>query len=142
LTIIREYAFFACGVTSIIIPDSVTTIEQDAFGGCSNLASISLSNSLTFLAIYAFRSTKITSITIPASLDGIGGAAFQGCSYLETINLLRPSSQGITSGTYLFQHTILNALTTIYVPDDDSVTAYKEAPGWSAYAAIIKKAGT
>ena len=57
-------------MTSITIPDSVTSIESYAFYNCSGL----------------------TSITIPDSVTNIGAAAFDSCTSLKTISLSCKSS--------------------------------------------------
>ena len=56
-TKIKSKAFLYCGsLTSITIPDSVTSIGSDAFFGCGSLTSIIIPDSVTFVDMYAFRS--------------------------------------------------------------------------------------
>ena len=67
VTSIGEYAFSGCsGLTSIAIPNGVTSIGEAAFYGCSGLTSITIPDSVTSIGRYAFGSCiELTSITIP-----------------------------------------------------------------------------
>ena len=80
-------AFRDCsGLTSFIIPNSVTSIGDYAFEYCSGLTSVTISNSLTSIGWRVFSNcTGLTSVTIPNSVTSIGIAAFQGCSGLTSI---------------------------------------------------------
>ena len=72
----------------------VTSIEMNAFSGCSGLTSINLPSGVTSIGLLAFsRCSGLTSINLPSGLTSIGGAAFDGCSGLTSIEL--PS--GLTS---------------------------------------------
>ena len=64
-------------IKTIIIGDSVNTIEEAAFGNCINLTSVTMSNSLTTIGFQSFVGcSNLTSITLPNSLTIIGGG---GC---------------------------------------------------------------
>ncbi len=69
LTSIEDQAFWDCtGLTSIIIPQSVTEIGDGAFGNCSGLTSINIPQSVTIIGNTAFAScTGLTSITAESS---------------------------------------------------------------------------
>ena len=95
ITSIGENAFSCClELTSITIPDSVTSIGPDAFGGCSNLESVTLGNGLKSIGAWAFRlCPSLTSISFPNSLTEIGLKAFSDDSSLTTVTL----GKGISS---------------------------------------------
>lgn len=75
VTSVADYAFFGCsGLTSITIPASVTSIGSSAFDGCNSLTSITIPNSVTTIGWHAFENCsgikKITSeISTPFAVD-------------------------------------------------------------------------
>ena len=88
VTMIDHAAFFNSVVTSVTIPDSVTSIDDNAFGFCSQLTNISIPNSVTYIGFSAFaHCTSLKSITLPSSLLTISEALFSGCSQLTTIHI-------------------------------------------------------
>lgn len=88
VTTIGHAAFFNSAVTSVTIPDSVTSISDDAFVNCPQLTNISIPNSVTYIGFFAFGScTRLKSITLPSSLSFISRSLFSGCSQLTTIHI-------------------------------------------------------
>jgi len=80
-------------LTSINIPESITSIYGGTFSYCTNLTSISLPSSLYSIEDGAFYNcTKLTSIELPSGLYSIKGGAFDSCTSLTSIDL--PSSLG------------------------------------------------
>ena len=82
-------AFSKCSeLTSITIPNSVTSIGNCAFYGCSSLTSITIPNSITSIGNYAFQvCSNLTNITVPNSVTSIGFGAFKGCSSLKKMTI-------------------------------------------------------
>ncbi|MGN0768017.1 MAG: zinc-ribbon domain-containing protein [Christensenellales bacterium] len=73
-------------VTSIVIPDNITSIGGFAFEDCSTLTSITIPDSVTSIGFAAFYGCSgLTSVTISDSVTGIGDYAFLGCSGLTSI---------------------------------------------------------
>ena len=86
VTSIGEYAFTGCSLTSVTIGNSVTSIGDRAFLNCSGLTSVTIPNSVTSIGTYAFFGcTSLTSIEIPNSVTSIGWGAFDGCSGITSV---------------------------------------------------------
>lgn len=87
---IDEYAFYGCGLRSIVIPNSVRHIGNNAFYNCSYLNLVTLPDSLRSIEQYLFYSCdSLTSITIPPLVDSIKNYAF---SYSGLTSIVVPSS--------------------------------------------------
>ena len=118
LTDIGDNAFSDCNsLMNVVIPGSVTSIGANAFRGCSSLTSITIPESVTSIGVNAFCGcSSLTSITIPESVTRIDGWAFSDCSSLMNIAI----PEGVTSigyGTF----SGCSSLTSITIPD--SVTS-------------------
>ena len=87
VTSIGDYAFWNCrGLTSVTIGSSVESIGSYAFDGCTGLTSVTIPDSVTSIGRYAFRDcTRLTSVTIGSSVESIGSYAFDGCTGLTSV---------------------------------------------------------
>ena len=92
VTTIQGDAFsFCANLVSITIPNGVTSIGWGEFQGCSSLAGIIIPNGVTNIPVAAFENcSSLTSVVIPNSVTSIGFWAFQGCSSLT--NIIIPAS--------------------------------------------------
>ena len=125
---IGDYAFLNCEIlTSITIPDSVTSIGEGAFFGCSGLTSIEIPDSVTSIGLYAFYGcSSVESITVASGnivykssgnclIETATKTLIAGCK-----NSVIPSDGSVTSiGDYAFSD--CSSLTSIEIPD--SVTS-------------------
>ena len=86
-TKISNYAFTSCeSLTSITIPDGVTSIGGGAFRNCSSLTSINIPDGETRIGDWTFHGcSSLTSINIPNSVTSIGDDAFSDCSNLSDV---------------------------------------------------------
>ena len=102
----------ASNITGVIVPDSVKTIENDAFADCTKLKDVNLGK-IESLSFDVFKNcTALTSIKIPNTLkQGAVSKIFTNCSNLTNITL----EDGLTViPSYLCADT---AITEITVPD-------------------------
>lgn len=123
VTAINNAAFPNSAVTSVTIPDSITSIPDAAFVNCSKLTNISIPNSVTYIGFSAFSScTSLKSITLPSSLSTIGNSAFAGCPSSMTVTYPGSKTQwdAITKGSnndVLENHLICAMLEATFTAD-------------------------
>ena len=88
ITTIAKYAFWESRLTRIVIPDTVTSIKQNAFAKSNYLKTIELPNSVTTLGESVFTNcSALTNVTIPSKVTTLPKNAFRGCSRLVGVTL-------------------------------------------------------
>ena len=132
---IVDEAFWGCsGLTSITIPNSVTSIGSNAFYDCSGLTSITIPNSVTRIGEYALiYCSGLTSITIPNSVTSIGSCAFYGCSGLTSVVSL--NNEPLKCDDLDIFYEVDKNSCVLWVPKG-SLAAYKNADNWKDFQNI------
>ena len=113
ITSIEGRAFKDCsGLTSLELPSGITSIEGEAFEGCSGLTRLELPSGITSIESGVFIGCSgLASLELPSGITYIGPAAFSGCSGLSSLEL--PS--GITSIEFNTFHGC-SGLTSLAIP--------------------------
>lgn len=114
VTSIGDGAFIQCeNLVSVTIPESVIKIGNNAFSSCTNLSSVVISIGVTSIGDGAFcECGSLTSISIPESVTSIGSSAFAGCGSLTSINI--PESVTSIGGNTFYN---CSSLTSINIPE-------------------------
>jgi len=119
VTSIGESAFAHCtSLTNVIIPNSVTRIRSTTFSGCTNLTSITIPDSVTSIGYAAFsQCTSLTDVIIPDSVTYIGDSVFSRCTSLTSVTIGNGTadidSRAFSGCTSLTNVIILNSVTSI-----------------------------
>ena len=89
VTSINEYAFKGCtSLKNITIPETVVTLGNEAFLNCASLESITIPDRVTAIGDDMFNGcSQLVSATIPDSVTSIGVATFADCSSLKEVTL-------------------------------------------------------
>lgn len=104
---------YGLNLSSVVIPNNVTSIHNSAFYGCSKLTNVTIPNSVTSINNFAFYKCKgLTSIIIPNRVTSIGDAAFSGCEGLTSITI-PDSMTSINMGVFYG----CSGLTSVTIPD-------------------------
>lgn len=113
VTKIGDNSFKDKALTSVVIPNTVTSIGNFAFYYNTSLLNVTIPNSVTSIGDSAFAyCTSLESITLPINLEKIGNSTFQDCKALKEITI--PSSVK-SIGSYAFFECF--SLTNITIPD-------------------------
>ncbi len=163
---ISDYAFWRCnGLTSVTIGNSVTSIGNGAFSGCSGLTEFKgkfaadnccliVNDTLKAFAPNCglseytipdgvkvigdhtfFECYKLTSVTIPNSVTTIGNGAFCACEGLTSVTAYNPTPVDISISSDVFLG--MNSSKCKLCVPEEAVSAYKAAAGWNIFKRIV-----
>jgi hypothetical protein len=111
------------GCKNSTIPNTVTSIAEDAFNRCTGLTSVTIPNSVSSIGGYSFFFTGLTSITIPGSVGLIGMNPFGGCAALteivvESSNPVYDSRNGCNAIIKTDGNEMITGCQNTVIPDD------------------------
>ena len=136
VTSIGTNAFYNCySLSRITIPDGVTSIENNAFYDCYSLSRITIPDGVTSIKSSAFSYCySLSSITIPYGVTSIGNNAFYNCYGIGYYDFTALSAVPTLSNTNAF--TGISADCEIRVPST-LAEEWKAATNWATYADYI-----
>ena len=153
LASLGNYCFYNTAITSADLSRSViSSINNWAFSDCHKLEMVKLPNTITSLGEGAFYSTKIEYINLPEGLTTIGNNAFGGNTILHgkltlpsTLTTINEWAFGSSDFSIVYSNAVVpptlsnyafnSNVTVVFVPEN-SVSAYKNAPGWEDYSIL------
>ena len=137
-TCIGGSAFFDCrSLTSVTIPNSVTTISNGAFDYCMGMTSCTIGNGVTSIGNQAFRlCSSLTSVTIPDSVTTIGSSAFSWCTFTSVTIPSGVTSIGDTTFAYC------SGLTSVTIPSGVTSIGNYAFQGCTSLTSITSNATT
>ena len=124
-------------ITNLIIPNSVTSIGNSAFSGCSGLTSVTIPNAVASIGSWAFYNCSgLISVTIPNSVTEIGNYAFSSCSGLTDIYTHIEDPASVTLGSSVF-YNVPKTSCILHVPAG-TISAYQAADQWKDFTNIVE----
>lgn len=132
----KESNKLVLGCKNTIIPNSVSSIGDFAFSGCTGLTSMNIPVGVTSIGQNAFlECSGLTSVTIPNSVTDIGDGAFDGCDGLITI------ISKINNPFEISDETFPNYDVELIVPAGTK-SAYLSTAGWNKFTNITEAPST
>ena len=134
VTTIENYSFSQCSqLQTTVIPDSVVSIGQYAFAGCSSMEELKIPNGIKAISYGVFFDCiNLKNVEIPEGIQTIGGMVFGNCKSLENVNL--PSTIIYIGGSAFSNCT---GLKRIHIPDGVSVLGASAFKGCLGLEEII-----
>ena len=133
VTSIGECAFGGCvGLTEIIIPNGVTSIGASAFSNCTNLTKVVIPDGVTSIGNVAFNNCyNLASVVIPNSVSNIGEGAFLSAGLKDVYCY---AEQVPKTGNNVFNYSYYTAM--LHVPAG-SIDAYSNSVQWKDFKEIV-----
>ena len=138
ITMINNETFRGCkGLTSVILPESITSIGTSAFSDCDALTTITIPNSVTYISNCAFIACDaLSSVIIGSNVTSIGDQAFSSPKITKVISLIVNPFKiyGKVDWLHTFNFDTFNK-GTLYVPTGTK-DKYIETEGWKDFKHI------
>ena len=131
---IGKNSFARCGLTSLEIPEDVTSIGNSAFQSCSNIITVTIPNSVKSIDGSAFYNcSKMSSLIIGNGIKNINNSAFQSCSDLTDVYCYAESVPSTAPDVF---NGSLVEYATLHVPVG-SIYLYKTISPWNVFGEIV-----
>ena len=124
-------------MTNITLPNTVSSLGEYCFYGCTLLTNITLPNTITSLYGCFQNCKSLTNITLPNSINRLGSYCFYGCTKLASISCLKasaPSTDNTAFGRDSTSYTGSASTNTKYLYVPSNATGYEgtTGDGWAA----------
>lgn len=119
-------------IKNLVIPNSVTSIGDGVFNGCSGITSVTIPESVTSIGGYAFKNSGLTSIHLPSTITSIGENAFDCEKLVGVVSdiVIPPASERFFSD-FTYKEGYL-------VVPQDAKFEYETTNGWKQFASIYE----
>ncbi len=127
------------GLKSIILPNTIKSIEWSAFRDCDKLKTVLLPNSVTEIGGYVFLDCdSLSSVEIPSSVESIGSGVFWNCTNLSSIKVYQSVPVDFLKTTCTDVFTGVNKNTCVLSVPYGSKAAYQAADQWKDFVNIVE----
>ena len=130
---IGKQAFRACSLHGIVLPDNITTIEEETFLNCQSLESVTLPKNLQKIEDSAFEGCGIKTVFIPKGVDSIGVGCFNRCFQLSSIDVEEGNMYYSSEDGVLFNYdksSLIRVPTSLYADSSENSNERKDAVSW------------
>lgn len=121
--------WFGQNITSVVLPEGLISIGQNAFAFINTFSQITLPSTLQYILMNAFSGCGLTSVTIPENVKGIGVSAFISSSSLATVTFEPTTPPRVGGNAFEYCHNDL----IIYYPCESRALYYKDLQADIAY---------
>lgn len=131
VTTINQSAFSVTGITSIEIPSSVTTIGQDAFNSCESLKTAYIGGG-TIQSRAFYYATKLEEVTLGNNVTEIQSVAFDDCN-IKTVIIEGNANPTVNANA--FERALASTGATLIVPVG-RLDEFKGKTGWTDFNVV------